>query len=78
MNILQQKKDCVLEVLNRYQNEFTLQINRLNNISNEEDYDDFFSELCVSMAKKYNEILPELHLCQNKNRPHETQFTDVN
>lgn len=78
MNILQQKKDCVLEVLNHYQNELILQINRLNNISNEEDYDAFFSELCVSMAKKLNEVLPELHLCQNKNRPNETQFCDVN
>ena len=42
MKALQQKKDCIINVLSRYANEFAEQIDRLNAISKEEDYDIFF------------------------------------
>jgi len=78
MKTLQQKKDCIINVLSRYANEFAEQIDRLNIISKEEDYDIFFSELCVSLAKTHKDTLPELHLCQNPNKPTEIQNTNIN
>ena len=78
MKALQQKKDCIINLLSRYANEFAEQINRLNAISKEEDYDIFFSEICVSLAKTHKDTLPELHLCQNPYEPTEIQSTNIN
>jgi hypothetical protein len=78
MKILQQKKDCIIDILQRYESEFDEQIERLNIISTDEDYDIYFSDLCVTIAKAHIDILPELHLCQNPNKPTEIQNTNIN
>jgi hypothetical protein len=78
MKTLQQKKECIINVLSRYQDEFSEQIDELSIISKEEDYDIYFSELCALLAKAHNDILPELHLCQNPNKPKEIQNTNIN
>jgi hypothetical protein len=78
MKTLQLKKDCIINVLSRYANEFSEQIERLNIISTDEDYDIYFSDLCVTIAKAHNDILPELLLCQNPNKPTEIQKTNIN
>jgi hypothetical protein len=78
MKTLQQKKDCIIKVLSRYQNEFTEQIDRLNTITKEEDYEIYFTELCVLLATTNKELLSEIHLCQNPNSPTEIQNTNIN
>lgn len=73
MKTLQQKKDCLIALLNRYQDAFTRQIEELNIVLKEEDYDIFYTDLCVSLAKTHKELLSELQLCQNINGPDEIQ-----
>ena len=78
MKTIQEKKDCIITVLSRYENEFTEQIERLQSISKEDDYDVFYTELCVSLAKTHKALLPELQFCQNPNGPTEIKNTNIN
>jgi hypothetical protein len=78
MKTLQQRKDCIVHILQRYESEFSEQIERLNIISTDENYDIYFSDLCVTISKAQNDILPELHFCQNPNKPTEIQKTNIN
>jgi len=65
-------------VLSRYANEFAEQIERLNIISTDEDYELYFSMLCDLVAKEHKDILPELQFCQNSYGPTETQIININ
>ncbi len=77
MKKLQQKKDCIINILQRNESEFAEQIERLNLIT-EATYDTFYAELCVSVATTHKELLPEIHLCQNNNGPTEIKNTNIN
>jgi hypothetical protein len=77
MKTLQQKKDCIIHILQRYESEFAEQIERLNLIK-EDIYDAFYAELCVSVATTHKELLAEIHLCQNNNEPTEIQIININ
>jgi len=78
MKKLEEKKDCLITVLKRYKYEFTIQIDALQSINKEDDYDVFFDELCVLVSKEHNDILPELQFCQNSYGPTETQIININ
>ena len=77
MKTLQEKKDCINALLSRNQSEFTEHIEKLESISNVDDYDIFFTVLCKELAIYHNSLLTEIHLCQNENRPTEIQKINI-
>ena len=77
MKTFQEKKSSTIIVLSRYQNEFQELIERLEMISNEEDYDNFLKELYFLLAKTNNSLLSEIQFCQNYNAPDEIQKINI-
>ncbi len=69
MKTLQQKKDCIKNVLSAYQNELSQQIENLDEISNQEEYENFITEITTLLAKSHKDILAKILLCQNTYSP---------
>jgi hypothetical protein len=78
MKTLEQKKDCIKNVLSTYQNELAEQIESLNEISEQDKYDNFIKEITTLLAKSHKDLLAKIHLCQNTNNPSEIQESNIN
>ncbi len=77
MKTLQQKKDCIANVLSSLQTEFAEQIEKLSIISKEDEYDKFLVELLPLLGKTHPKLLAEIHLCQNTSGPAQIQNTNI-
>jgi hypothetical protein len=75
---LEQKKDCIKNVLSTYQNELAEQIESLNEISEQDKYDNFIKEITTLLAKSHKDLLAKIQLCQNINGPSEIQESNIN
>ena len=69
MQNLQQIKKCILNVLRRFESEFAMQIESLEQLSSETEFDVFFIDLCELLAKTHKELLAEIHMCLNNYGP---------
>ncbi|WP_396165464.1 hypothetical protein [Flavobacterium sp.] len=78
MKTLQQKKDCIKNVLSTYQNQLSEQIESLNEVSDQDEYDNFITEITTLLAKSHKDLLAKIQLCQNTNGPSEIQESNIN
>ena len=51
-----------MALLSQFENKFTPQIIRLQSISLVDDYDVFYTDLCVLLAKTHKSLLAELQM----------------
>jgi hypothetical protein len=78
MKTITQKKDCIRNLLSQYQNEFHEEIERLDTILKQEEYDNFLTNLSTFLAKTHADLLVKIQLCQNNFNPEEIQSTNIN